>query len=231
MKILVAILLLANLSVFVWHFRWSEADQPGHVQVSAGGDPATWLVLAREQPSRPASPPVVTAAVVAPSDDEDLTVDAPLCYSLGPFERRGDLARVQEYLAGLNIPAERRVSKDNSRQGFWVYLPPAGSQEARDTLARLKQEGVTDYFRVATGEQKDAISLGVFSRSDLAQRRLRAMRKQGFQPQLETVPLPRRLYWLDWPVEGNSALNAGDLGVLQDQHAGIDQWEQACAQP
>ena len=104
-------------------------------------------------------------------------------------------------------------------------------QQVDLNTARLKQQGVTDYFRVATGEQKDAISLGVFSRSDLAQRRLRAMRKQGFQPQLETVPLPRRVYWLDWPVEGNPALNAGDLGVLQDQYAGIDQWEQACAQP
>ena len=242
MKILVYLLLLANLSVFVWHFRWSGDAQRPAVAESTDTDSAPRLVLYREYRLRPEPVPAEPAtepeqAVESATDIEEpeevvATVAARQCFTLGPFARQADAKRVSGYLDELGINAARRMTKDKTRKGYWVFLPPAESRvAARETLARLKAQNVKDYFRVVTGAQKNAISLGVFSRSDLAQRRLRAMRKQGFEPRIDTVDLPRRQYWLDWPVPGNPTLSDGDLVVLRDANSGMGYTEQTCPQP
>ena len=108
-----------------------------------------------------------------------------------------------------------------------MLLPPAQSRQvARDSISQLKANGIKDYFLVVTGEQTNAVSLGVFSQPELAQRRLDAIAKLGFSPSIQTVDLPLREYWLDWPVD--FPLSPDLLGDLRQRHSGIGQAERSC---
>ncbi len=207
MRVVIYLLLLANLVVFLWHYRSLEPLAPA-AEREPDGVPR--LVLARERAAAPVAP------------------DTHRCLSLGPFTTVAGAEAARKSLERLGIAARRRAERDTSRRGFWVYIPPASDRKAaRRTLARLKAAGVKDHLLVAAGPHRNAISLGVFSRPELARRRLAAMREKGFPARIEPVPLPRRVYWLDWPAaEGDPGPE--HLARLKEKHPGIGQLEQAC---
>ena len=217
MKIVVYVLLLVNLSVFVWHFRLDDGrDKAG--QNSDSGTPS--LVLYKEHQAR---------LTDRSSPEKGQVEEHGQCFSLGPFTTLDDSNEARDVLEENGIQTTIRISRDESRKGFWVFLPPFESRaEARKAIAKLKGKGVKDYFLVATGGQRNAISLGVFSQSDLAKRRRREMEKQGFKPKIDVVGLPRRQYWLDWPVAGSKLLTASVLADLVGEYSEIGQVKRDC---
>lgn len=216
MKWLIYALLLVNLAVGLWHYRFKEADSPVTV---APAEDALRLVLVKEFLAQQDAAP----AQIAVSEEANTA----RCYTLGPFKSRDDAGAVAEQLTAQGIPVTPRLNRDSSRQGFWVLLPPAQTRQlARESIAELKSNGIKDYFLVVTGEQTNAVSLGVFSQPELAQRRHDAIAKLGFTPKIQAVDLPLREYWLDWPLE--STLSTELLDKLRKQHSGIGQAERGC---
>lgn len=207
MKFTIYTLLLLNLGFFVWHYRPGDAGLPA-VEPMSGPRLLRYGEV------------VATPAAAAPAGQ---------CVTLGPVAKQARAEAVRALLAEFGIQAETRMTRDTSRKGYWVYLPPASSrQAARETVQALKAKGVEDYFVVVTGGQKNAISLGVFSRAELARRRLKAMKKKGFPAKIERVPLPRREYWLDWPVSAHPPLDADRLARLGELAPDLGQVQQAC---
>lgn len=207
MKFVIYTLLLANLGFFVWHYRPGDSGLPVLQPLSGP------RLLRYGEVVEPT--PTVTAAGQ--------------CVTLGPVAKQKLADELRVLLAESGIQAETRMTRDTSRKGYWVYLAPARNrQAARETVQALKAAGVEDYFVVVTGAQKNAISLGVFSRADLAKRRLKTMKKKGFPAKIDRVPLPRREYWLDWPVTDASALSADRLEQLSEIAPGLGQIQQAC---
>jgi len=111
-----------------------------------------------------------------------------------------------------------RVSHDARRKAYWVYLQPTASRDAARKIAqKLKKEHqIKDIFIVATGDKKNAISLGVFSKFELAYRRQAEMRKLGFGAQLKDVKLPTKEYWLDWPPQSTARLSAAQMEIVRE---------------
>ena len=215
MKWFIYILLLLNLAFALWHFR---SQQVTFVEDN-NADESLRLVLLSEYLSQ--QTPTAT-------QESELTaqVDA-RCYTLGPFKSKSDATNLRKELDSLGITAIRRMSKDNTRQGYWVILPPeANRTAAKAHIETLKSKGIKDYFLVATGEQTNAVSLGVFSKSESAQRRYEEIRDLGFNARIEKVDLPLREYWLDWPVEQN--LLPDVLEKYRQKFPGIGQTERAC---
>lgn len=215
MKWLIYLLLLINLAFALWHFR----GQDTRVAVSPEEDETLNLVLLKEYLAQQAR---VEPQVSPPEQNA-----AERCYTLGPFKTKKAAGEVSQQMATVGIQAKRRLSKDNSRKGFWVLIPPEKSREgAKEHIKELKQKGIKDYFLVVTGEQTNAVSLGVFIQSDSAQRRYQQMQDLGFDVKMEQVDLPLREYWLDWPQQ--QILLPELLGKFRQQHAGIGQTERGC---
>ena len=226
MKWIIYLLLLANLAVFVWHFQWGGKPTVSPVSLPREVEAAPRLVLRGERDLQRAA-----AAVGTPDTAPGVAGQAssPQCYTLGPFARSKVAAEAARRLEVLGIESRPRVASDSSRDGYWVLIPPAASRaEARASVQRLKDKGVKDYFRVATGDWENAVSLGVFSRPDLAQRRLAEIKALGFAARIEQVELPKREYWLDWPVESGRLLSRKELAALQERYPGIGQVSRLC---
>lgn len=216
MKWVVYFLILVNLGFVLWHYRSQDLTGTAFKE----DDDTLRLVLLKEylaQESREKSQ-------TAPSD-KALTAR---CYTLGPFKDKKLASAVRKQLLAVGIEARHRLSKDNTRKGFWVLLPPEKTRAAASQhIKALKVQGIKDYFLVVTGEQTNAVSLGVFSQSDSAQRRYEQMKKLGFDARVMQVDLPLREYWLDWPL--NQQLLPEVLAKFRKQHEGIGQTQRSCS--
>ena len=199
MKWLVYLLLLANISFFAWHFQATDRD-------------------GRRGAGQPDNMPAgVVRLVTLKEASEAAPAVGPQCPSLGPFASRDRAEQIQKQLQQDGISLQLRISNEARRRGYWVYLAPAASHaEARKTAQTLKKKHrIKDIFVVGTGEKKNGISLGVFSRFELAYRRQDEIRKLGFDAQLKEVKLPAREYWLDWPATATSGLSAAQKAAIR----------------
>lgn len=210
MKWIIYVLLLVNLGLFVWHYQ-PHADTRRHL----AGDQLTRLVLLKEYEQQSHS--------VADSNDDSS------CYSLGPFTRKDSFNTARERFTKQGIKVFSRVRSESVRDGYWVMLPAARSRsQAMVQIQKLKERGVKDYFLVAVGEMKNAISLGVFSKPKLAKQRSDEVEKLGFEPKIKQITLPKRVYWLEWLRHSGKQPDKSLLDGLHAQFEGIGQTERPC---
>lgn len=211
MKWIIYLFILLNIAMFVWHFRADEVAVTTSPADARRDEATLSLVLLKEQRQQ---------------KQKEVTR---WCYSLGPFEDKQQASLANGILKTIGIDAKRRLSKDARRKAYWVLLPPAESREAaQESVARLKQLKVTDYFLVATGEKTNAVSLGVYSQFESAHRRIKEMQDLGFKPDFEKVELPKREYWLDWPRESGKTVPQTELEKIRKISDEARQIEHGC---
>ncbi len=206
MKWIIYLLLLANISFFAWHYQsmgWEQQRTQAEQQDRL--DTAVRLELLSE----------------AKMESESGTAGKgrlPQCRSLGPFKERNKAENIKNLLKKQEFLLSLRVSHEARRKGYWVYLAPLASHdEARKTVQKLKKKHrIKDMFIVGTGEIKDGISLGVFSKFERAYRRQSDIRKLGFDAQLRDVTLPAKEYWLDWPQHSLARLSDLQREIIRE---------------
>lgn len=91
-----------------------------------------------------------------------------------------DSLQVQKLLVKRfpNIPAT--VTSKSESSGKWrIFIPPLESQDAARARARDLKELSLDYFVLASGENKNAISLGIFSQEEPARAYFDELQEKG----------------------------------------------------
>lgn len=216
MKWLVYILLLVNLGIFVWHYQGVDKQKNSSDALVQ----TTRLVLLKEYLARQEK---------EASSNRGHKGNQSSCYSLGPFSKKAFANKALIVLKKDGIKAMERVDTDSVRPGFWVFLSPSKSRKlANRLLARLRQNKEKDFFLVATGEMKNAISLGVFSKAKLAKARMEEINQQGFNARIDKVTLPKRVYWVDWDKRADKQPSDKLIGSLRKGFKGIGQTERLC---
>lgn len=216
MKWMIYLLILGNVVFALWFYRSQES--PAKELAGSADEQALQLILLKEYADRQTQQAEVSSNAMSVQSR---------CYTLGPFKTAKIASDVRTQIAGDGIEAQHRVNKDNTRPGFWVFIPPTDTRKAaQEQVGRLKAQNIKDYFIVVTGEQANAVSLGVFSQADLAQRRFNDLTGLGFNVKLQKVDLPLREYWLDWPKA--NVLNAKKLEAIRVQYNGAGQTERNC---
>lgn len=213
MKWIIYILLILNIGFAAWHFRGLDTREDGAERLPVSSE--TQLVLLSE---------------FREQQKKAKTADAgKLCYSVGPFIKKSNSDKAQQSLQQDDFETKRIRLRDTSRKGFWVILPAAKSRKAaKKHIARLKEHKITDYFLVATGRYTNAVSLGVYSQKKLARRRVDDMIRLGFVPRMESVALPRKVYWLNWYKDAEQQPSASLLDKLKNQYPQISKIERSC---
>jgi hypothetical protein len=226
MRILLMLLVLANLGFFAWqHWYGGDAAGPlpaGRVDTGSAkrlalvGEQETPVVVAEEPERLPeiASPDVVEdqtqTAVTAVDSDQRVT-----CASLGPFEQLeiAEVARAQLERTGNR--AALRETGGQIRSGFWVYLPPFASRAAAEDIEdELRGKNVEDLFIVTGNEQRNAISLGLFSTPERADQRAAEIGRLGYSPRVAERFRDATVYWVDFIETPGDPLEPESLGVM-----------------
>jgi hypothetical protein len=167
----------------------------------------------------PTLPEVAQPAAIDGGAAADAQVQpAMVCAKLGP------LADDQvETLAG-SLPEGVRVLDDVSEtyrkvDGYYVMIPPLPNlAEGRLMLQRLKDAGITDTWLFRSGENRNAISLGLFTRKSGAERHAADIAGKGFSPEVRER---NREFEGRFLVIGTTAAGPAGLGVDLPESVGL----------
>lgn len=211
MKVIIYFLLICNLGFAAWHFQGlgGNGDQSSSdMDISHENQ----LVLLSELQQK-----------------KQTELGAKLCFSLGPFSKKAAATKAQDLLKRSDFETKRIQLRDTSRSGYWVILPASESRKkARAQITKLKKLKITDYFLVAKGTHENAISLGVYSQKKLARRRVDEMIRLGFIPRMESVPLPRKVYWLNWYKAAEKQPEYSILTEIKKKYSQVSKIERSC---
>ena len=244
MRLFALVLLLANLITLTWmrsfssgnvnplsRFSSAEADlgadltlavDPRAVENSAVpivDDPAIDGVATVDHTG--ATEPDLSVPVEQPADDENIvavvvTEPASLdCVELGPFSNEDLASMAAVRLRDIGYQPTLRESGGQIRSGYWVYLPPyQNRQDAKQAVADLRGQGVTDLFVVAGSEQLNAVSLGLYSNGNLADQRAASIGKIGYTPRIVEHFRDATVFWIEYQENAANPLTPQDVGVF-----------------
>jgi len=162
----------------------------------------------------------VEAAVVEPAAVDSVQT---VCARVGPFEA----ADADKLTSGL--PATVTLLSDVTEQyasvdRYYVLIPQLPSRAAGyQKLKELADAGITDTWLFPSGEYRNAISLGFFSREAGAKRHAANVAGKGFNTEVKEKTSVRERRWL--LLMSN---DGRDLGPSLSLPAGVAAEQQAC---
>lgn len=180
-----------------------------------------------QQQAEPATADAAEAAERAEVARDDFVNPSPMvCRKLGPL----DDEQARDLVANLGEGA--RLLDDVSEtyrqaDGYYVMIPPLpGRAEGRAMLQRLNEAGITDTWLFRSGENENAISLGLFSRRSSAERHAATISGKGFATEVRER---KREFSGRFLVIGSSVAGSMDAGnALPD---GVGTVSVACPRP
>ncbi len=222
MKWIIYLIILLNIGFFAWHFRTDMLrEHPTPVAMSSAR-----LVLLSEYEAEQAKAPLKEHSANGATLPVNEVIE---CMTLGPFADERQMQAGQEQVTASGYTVNHYLTRDKLRDGFWVMLDPEATAEAtKQRLASVKKAGIKEYFLILKGEYRNAISLGLFSKPDLAKRRLDTLVEKGFKPRIVQVTLPKREYWLEWVKGKFPPLNDAAITALRALNEDIGQTARPC---
>jgi cell division septation protein DedD len=114
---------------------------------------------------------------------------------IGPFNELISANQVRARLKALDITVNTYQVSIPDKPDYWVHLGPMRSRkEALDLLRELQAKNI-DSFLITEGELVNGISLGFFSREELAQGVMKQRREIGYEAKIRKVPRFSREIW------------------------------------
>lgn len=178
MRAFFAILVLLNLGLLAYQFWTAGATSASVAAREINAEKIRVLDPARApaqgaDPQRSPSAENAAAPVAVMPAPAPVPVAGARCLEWGTFE--SSTVAAAEELLSQRLP-EIRYTRE-SPEGvarFWVFIPSAGSaEETQARLQRLKRKGAGDVVVVRDdSELRGAVSLGIYSTSIAAQRRM-----------------------------------------------------------
>lgn len=216
LRTLFLLLLLANLALAGW-WVWDARQSEQTPSVPSVAQTAGSLRLLQELPASERTAPIVSpepqAQVQDPRADtasSNAGTTGPLtpaepqvlesCYRITDIGRKDQRDALASKIAALDIAVLERGEEFNERETYWVYIPPLkNSAEAQQIIAALTKAKVRDYLLVRSGENQNAISLGLFTQREGADKRLEqisALQLKAPRPLLRSRTSTYRSYWV-----------------------------------
>ena len=190
MRVLFALLVLANIAWYAWtHWVLQPVEGAAPAKVEAPR-----LVLAREAPATEAAarPPIPVAEN---------------CLSLGPFSDLTDAARASTLLRENGLEPRQRAGEGVVWKGYWVSLERVPDRASADgIIERLRRFGVGDAYAMPDEGRQITISLGLFSERQRALQRMDEVKALGFEPLMAERERSGTVYWIDVDVESPAKL-------------------------
>lgn len=122
----------------------------------------------------------------------------PRCVSIGPFLSLASADSAATRLTNEKFSATRRDEERKSENSYWIHLTPfANRKQAEQRLKELEQLGIREMLIMQDANGQVAISLGLFTQADNAQKRLQGLAQKGVSAQQEIRYRTETLTWFD----------------------------------
>jgi len=178
-RALFLLLILANLAYFAYSRIALEGAGSGDQAAQLQINPEKIKLLKAAGGTLPETPPAPARSIPPAAPKPAPTVPA-ACLEWGIFAGP-NVARAEDALARLELPAGQVERVVTDAGGYWVHVPPMKTKAEVDRKAReLRDLGVTEFLVVQdAGQWRNAISLGIFRTDEAAQTFLAKLKQQG----------------------------------------------------
>ena len=179
MRALFLLLILANLAYFAYSRVALEGAGSGNQVSQLQINPDRIKLLKAAGGALPETPPAA-AKLIPPAAPKPAPTVPAACLEWGIFAGP-NVARAEDALARLELPAGQVERVVTDAGGYWVHIPPLKTKAEVDRKAReLRDLGVTEFLVVQdAGQWRNAISLGIFRTDEAAQTFLARLKQQG----------------------------------------------------
>jgi hypothetical protein len=198
MKWLALVLLIINSAVWVASDFW--APDRSRIVASDQTLPRVSTLKVDAGQQAPQAETLIEAPEVLPDPEVVLpSAPAPVCIRLGWFETAENARKAYRSLGnpgtGLMIREQERVLEPL----HWIIVPPQPEEQALRLFNDLQRRGIESYL-VTRGENRNAISLGLFQSKAAAERVLAAKKRQNLNAVLANFPRNQLSYALVFEV-------------------------------
>lgn len=119
-----------------------------------------------------------------------------MCTLVGPFAGQLGAEYFVEHVQALEVDASVQPIDVSDGAGFWVYLPPLPSKpQALEKLKEIQAKKIDSYL-IPKGTLLHGISLGMFTRPELADLRQNEMTELGYQAEIKEISRTRQEMWV-----------------------------------
>jgi hypothetical protein len=164
----------------------------------------------------------ITSAEVAASIEDET------CLRVGPFEDKVSAKQVGYRLQAVDIIAETESIEREREPLYWIYLAPSPSRDVALNLLRELQGKRIDSFLVTEGEFENSISLGFFSRKELAEQEQRRHIMRGYSAEIHVKRRTYDEYWLIISHQDIPLLSDELFHRVTEEYRGIKKEEKTC---
>jgi hypothetical protein len=139
-------------------------------------------------------------AGIVPPPESQPAIQTASCLRITNIGTKKASDTLSKKIAGQSLSLLDGGESFEERRAYWVYIPPLPNRaSAREVMAILGRKKIKDYLLVRSGEFGNAISLGLFSQKEGAEKRLqeiKALHLPSPSPQIRTKSSTFRSYWL-----------------------------------
>ena len=198
------------------------ATPPVPVAPEAPSDKADSLAANASSPARTARAPRSTAVELP----DPVIVDEPpapvgkggiVCGQLRGFKDQDTAAALADRLREAGGSAELTETTGEEQTGYWVLVMPAPDRAiAHARVDTLEAAGIKDLWLVPAGPMKYAISLGLFSGSDRANRRADQIKALGLEAEVKPKFGEVTRYGIDYRADQRTAESVRAAAVADE---------------
>ena len=155
-------------------------------------------------------------------------IQTSLCTQIGSFRARDTAAQVHQRLMAASIGSEIRQLKVPTAPDYWVYIPPLSSRSA--ALRKLKelQARKIDSFIITEGELTNGISLGLFTRENLAIQLRDKQLSNGYNVKMKELGRYRFEYWVEIRKEDRELLSEALWSSIHERYGFAEKHDNLC---
>ena len=168
----------------------AHAEEPLEQPPEVTGEQSVQVAEEPAIPPMPAEPAMIQPAMES-------------CARVGPFNAEGADKLIASLPAATTLLSEA-TEEYASVDRYYVLIPPLPSRAAGyQKLKELADAGITDTWLFPSGEYRNAISLGFFSREAGAKRHAANIAKKGFATEIKEKTSLRERRWLLLKTDGD----------------------------
>lgn len=220
MRWILVLLIAANVAYPLWRVLFAPPhpqpmEKVERPQVSAGKS----LVLLNE----------LDPAQVHERPEQPVDRPPSLCLMVGAFATKDEVRQFMARLAALDVISFEHAVDLPAGESYWVYLQPLPNRDAaRRRLAELHARGVDSYI-IPKGELENGISLGVFTRRDLAESRLAELARLGLSAKLHNIERSYRELWVMLGEAEEQKLDESVWRSLEQENISLQRRQNLCS--
>ena len=217
MRIIVVLMLIANLAFFAWRQFYTEPPMQKVVQTPAlPGNQINRLLLLTEFDESALRERIAASSTNsrASSESSAHSSEDAVCYSIGPLATEQQVTLIATWLKEKGAQTTLREAERREVSRFWVYFPPFESRAAAlERVADMQADAIDDIYVIPAGDMANAVSLGLYSRKESLDRRITELKEKGYEPSIVPRYEIRSAAWFDVVAEDQNVFPSAQFAA------------------